>query len=536
MRECHRGALFDEKKVDALFAELNQCHLAGAAVGIAISGTPVYRKGFGLASMEMPVALSPSIRMRIGSVTKHFTSLAYMVLCEEGRAAVDDPVRRFLPHLNRICHDVSMRQLMAHVSGLRDSCDIRLRLSGHGGTPTSASELVALYRDIEDTNAAPGVTWIYNNGAYVILSAVIEQITGQSLEQVLRERIFRPVGMHDTLLRPWDTDFLPNSARAHLATRPGTYEAANWGLDWAGAGAIVSTVDDMLRWLRHMDAPIVGTPATWEAMKQPFALSNGTLTSYGLGLAIGEFRGLGTLYHNGGWLGGNAQMLKGPACGLDVIVIVNRGDLVASRFVEKILDVCLPGQEPAREIRDDEFATGIYVSPASGRVIQLFAKQGQQIVSIDGVDLPYLQGADRVLRPVPSWGHIRRIVRIVGNPAKPAHIQLDDFGEHDELVRAEAGEDAAGAEAIVGHYRSAATGTDAVIFANRDGAHVRMAGRFNTTLYRLHQIADRIWNTSSPASTYYKLILSFDPDRSLFRLTTGNTRALPFRRVGQSAP
>ena len=128
--------LFDENAIDSIFSPVDQCHLGGAAVGIAIGGTPIYRKGFGLASMELPVVLSPSIRMRIGSVTKHFTSLAYMLLCEDGRAGIDDPIRKFLPHLNPVCHDISMRQLMSHVSGLRDSCDIRLRLSGYGGTPT----------------------------------------------------------------------------------------------------------------------------------------------------------------------------------------------------------------------------------------------------------------------------------------------------------------------------------------------------------------------------------------------------------------
>src|ERR1700720_4491723 len=103
---------FDEKKVDAIFTDFDQCHLPGAAVGIAIGGRPVYRKGFGLASIELPIVLSPSIRMRIGSTTKHFTALAYMLLCEEGRADVDDPIGKFLPELHPVSHKITMRQLM----------------------------------------------------------------------------------------------------------------------------------------------------------------------------------------------------------------------------------------------------------------------------------------------------------------------------------------------------------------------------------------------------------------------------------------
>ena len=97
---------FDEEKVDSIFAELDQCHLPGAAVGIAVDGLPVYRKGFGLASMELPVLLSPTIRMRIGSTSKHFTCLAYLLLCEEGRAEIDDPIGKYLPEL----HPRSLRQ------------------------------------------------------------------------------------------------------------------------------------------------------------------------------------------------------------------------------------------------------------------------------------------------------------------------------------------------------------------------------------------------------------------------------------------
>src|SRR5438128_1835507 len=119
-RSANRTASFDEKKIDAVFADLNQCHLPGAAVGIAIGGKPVYRKGFGLANMELSVVLSPSIRMRIYSTTKHFTCLAYMLLCEDGKAGIDDPIGKHLPELHPVSRNVTVRQLMGNISGLRD--------------------------------------------------------------------------------------------------------------------------------------------------------------------------------------------------------------------------------------------------------------------------------------------------------------------------------------------------------------------------------------------------------------------------------
>src|ERR1700678_483044 len=121
---------FDEKKIDRIFEEVNQCELPGVAVGVAIGGKCVYRKGFGLANMELPISLSPAMRMRIGSTTKHFTSLAYLLLCEEGRAGLDDQLRTYFPELHPVTHNVTMRQLMGQMSGLRDAHDISWQFSG----------------------------------------------------------------------------------------------------------------------------------------------------------------------------------------------------------------------------------------------------------------------------------------------------------------------------------------------------------------------------------------------------------------------
>jgi len=241
------GVQFDERKVDAIFAGVDQCHLPGVAVGIAIEGKPVYRKGFGLASMELPTLLSPSIRMRIASTSKHFTCLAYLLLCEEGGAGIDDPVGRHLPELNPVAHGVTMRQLMGNTGGLRDVYDVFVQFnetySRYGGVAQSvtSADLLALYRDIDDVNTAPGTAWMYNNGGWLILSAVIERITGKSLERVMWERIFEPIGMYDSLVRRSDSDFVSNSATPHSLNPAGGFERLYWGLDncfRCGSGSI----------------------------------------------------------------------------------------------------------------------------------------------------------------------------------------------------------------------------------------------------------------------------------------------------------
>lgn len=234
MSTSHVSFDFDEGKIDRIFSELNQFRLPGAAIGISVGGKPVYRKGFGLANMELPVVLSPTIRLRIGSTSKHFTCLAFMLLCEEGLARIEDPIGRYVPELNAASRAVTMRQLMGNISGIRDVYEIFTQFnecySGYGGPAhaVGSADLLSLYSEIDDVNAPAGATWIYNNGGWLLLTLAIERISGKSLETFMRERIFDPIGMSDTLLLRSDTVFVSNRGSQHVRGINGGFERLFW--------------------------------------------------------------------------------------------------------------------------------------------------------------------------------------------------------------------------------------------------------------------------------------------------------------------
>jgi CubicO group peptidase (beta-lactamase class C family) len=534
---------FQEPKIDALFADLDRCHMPGAAVGISIGGRPVYRKGFGVANMELPVFLSPTIRMRIGSTTKHFTCLAYLLLCEDGLAGLDDPIVKHLPELHPVTHAVTARQLMGNISGLRDAHDIAWQLSGTG-RPVSSADVLSLYRFIDDVNAPPGAAYIYNNGGFLILSAAIERITGQPFEEVLKERIFEPVGMYDTMLRRVDSDFVPNSAALHM-TNPSYhspilriahptagFEKTSIGT-LAGEAGIVSTVDDMLRWLAHMDAPKVGGAATWKTMKTPQTLANGASTGYGLGLITYRHRGAEVLCHPGGVMGGNSQMLKVPAAGLNVVIMVNRADVSGLLLCNQILDVCLPGLEPVYKARHGSIATGVYRSATSERVIELFGQEGQQMASIDGLDMAFEADSAGSLWPVGIFqGYTRQGITLAGDLTRPRSIELSDFGCKDILLPAEPATHVDLAE-ITGLYRSETTATEVVISGSADRAELMTRGRFGEAHFTLKCLGKRIWRARSAGSMPWGGILSFSNPPTTFRFFTFRTRALPFTRESE---
>lgn len=521
---------FDPRDIELIFAELDQDALPGAAVGIAIHGRPVFRRGFGLANMELPVLLSPSIRMRIGSTSKHFAALAYLLMCEDGVASVDDPIGKYLPEIHQISRGVTARQLMSHTSGLRDVHDISYQLSGIGRS-VSTKQLFEMYRSIDDVNAAAGATWMYNNGGYVLLTVMIERISGESLENVLRKSIFEPLGMYDTMLRRYDSDFVPNSATLHMPRPDGAgFEKAHVGSAIAGEGGIVSTVDDMLRWLAHMDAPRIGSACTWNWLRESQCVGNGTQAGYSLGLMIGRYRGVETLSHAGGVLAGNSQMLKVPSAGLDLVIMVNRGDVYAMTLAERVLDACLPELSPIPTVKRKPNVTGVFRSAVSGRVIQLFADNSQQMVSIDGMDMPLDRDEAGVWWPAGIWSYLKQSIHIEGSLESPTAVCFTDFGNEDQLspVRDLRQRDL---ESCVGQYHSSGTQTDVAISTVDCQLIMVTTGAFGSVSYQLDRLGDGILRAKPVVESFIGGVLSFDEDHQGFRLSTFRTSALPFRRV-----
>jgi CubicO group peptidase (beta-lactamase class C family) len=529
-RAARHRLCFDEGKIDQLFAAINQCYLPGAAVGIAIDGKPVYRKGFGLASIELPIVLSPTIRMRIGSISKHFTALAYMLLCEDGKAGLDDQLGKYLSEIHPVSRRVTMRQLMGNISGLRDVYNFRLQFAGIGGRLTSSSELLQLYQEIDDVNVKPGTAWLYNNGGYLLLSAVVERVGGSSLEEFLRERIFEPVGMHATLLRRWDSSFVPNSATTHMRLPSGAFERLEWGVDWAGGGAIASTVDDMLRWLAHMDHPLVGSAETWAAIKSPQTLANGTSAGDGFGLFTSNYRGLQTLSHAASWTGGNAKMLKIPAAGLDIVVMVNRHDVWATSLACQLLDACVSDLDPEPATSDRQLhAEGVFRSPTTGRVVQLLSRDGKPILSADGHDVPCIQTDQGELRPVALRAYVKWVVTPSDDSRKPKTIRLDDFGNVDDLVR-QAPVEPRDVSSISGRYHSAVLGIDATISQTITGPQLVTVSRFGSAIFALECIADGVWRARHQAGLNWGGLVTTDSDLRAFYFTDVGNRSLVFHR------
>jgi D-aminopeptidase len=289
-----------------------------------------------------------------------------------------------------------------------------------------------------------------------------------------------------------------------------------------------------------MDAPWIGSAPTWELMKSAQTLANGTSTGYGLGLFIGRYRGIGTLHHSGGGLGANSQMLKVPAAGLDIVVMVNRHDVKGLLLANKILDSCLPDLDPIDRPRVRPVATGTFRSRVTGRVIQLYGTSNgpvgdevKQTVSVDGSDFLFEPATcgDNVLRPTGVADYLKLALTLKGDPQEPTSIRLDDYGNVDELAPISTSKDK-DVNKIVGLYCLNMRSAQCTISEAANELRLETKGFFGSTTYNLEYLGEELWRAkpTQMSRSFIQGILRLDEDGGGFRFSTNGTLSVWFRR------
>lgn len=391
-------AAFSERSLQA------NCDPAGpgAAVLVARGAHVLYRGACGLASLELAVPLEAGQVFRIGSVTKQFAAAATLHLAAEGRLSLDDALSRFLPDYPN-AEAISVRMLLDHTSGVRSYTGMAGVMDGSIMRDVDTRGLIASFRDAPP-DFAPGAQYRYNNSGYVLLGAVIEQASGMAWHDYLQQVFFTPLGMPHT--------GYGNAAGGVIAGHVGGYTRAGSG--WAparylsmtqphAAGALVSTVDDLLRWNLALHTGQVLSPAHYEAMVTPAGVA--ATQHYGLGIVADTLRGRPALQHGGGIPGFASYLLYLPDSQTSVVVMANADAMADGRLGPGPLANLLaayaigapypdktPVEVPAQVLA--QYA-GVYrIDPQSTRVIRI---QGDGLTSqrTGGIVYPLIPvGAD----------------------------------------------------------------------------------------------------------------------------------------------
>ena len=312
----------DRAYVDSIMAASYRPNGPGAVIMVARNGTPLYRKAYGLASVELNVPNRPEYLFRIGSVSKQFTAVAMLQLAQAGKVSLTDDIRTYLPDYSTHGRTITIEHLLTHTSGIPSYTEkpgfIKEILMDK-----SKEEIVKFFMD-DSLLFEPGSDWSYSNSGYVLAGLVIEKVSGTSLEEYLQKNLFLPAGMIHTAIGTYEK-VLPGAVTGYdqagdSAYRPAAYLSWTWPY---AAGAIVSSVDDMLKWDEALYTEKL-LPRRWlEKAWTSFTLPGGEPTHYGYGWTSCEFRGLPLITHGGGINGFVCDAIRIPSKHLYVVVLSN---------------------------------------------------------------------------------------------------------------------------------------------------------------------------------------------------------------------
>jgi D-aminopeptidase len=525
--------------LDALFSPFNRSDAPGLAVGIAQRGRLLYRRAFGLASLEHTVANTPRTRFRIGSTSKHFTGLLALLLAEDGKLDMNSPIRRYIPELAGPGGDPTVRQLLQHRGGSR--CYLDVGFLAHGmALPAKGAALAAQVRQT-GRNFAPGDAMIYNNGGYHLVSIAIERAGGAPFETQLRQRLFEPLGMVDTASVPSDYSITPGIAAMHVPAPDGGWRRGLFPSEEVrGEGAIVSTVDDMLRWAEHLRArDRFGSPASWAQLTDLPVFPDGTVGHYALGLTVQTYRGARVVQHAGGVIGGSCQLLSVPDHGLDIVMLANGAPgcnpvELAEQAADLVLAEHLGERTPTIDAADYKDVLGEWWSASTGMIYGLIDEKGVLKLSLCGSPgaLPLETDAEgRLVARGTGVGEIR----IGLDEAARGNGLTVSFGGQSAVYR-RVSSDAVDIEAVaakaVGRYGSVDAGCTAAIERDGDRFVLSCGDQYGQVRMELIWLGETVARVVAPFIGGFGALSFSKQDGSVtgFRFDSMRTRNLTFER------
>lgn len=303
-------------------AVMQERRVPGAAVAVVKNGKTIKKQGYGVASVEFNVPVTTETVFEIGSITKQMTGAGILLLVEEGKVNLDEKISVYLPNTPESWKNVTVRNLLTHTSGIRSytAIGVGFELTKRMKRDEFIKALANYPLDFE-----PGSRYSYNNSGYNLLGFIIEAVSGKSYWDFMRERIFLPLGMTHTFDR--DPKYVIKNRAVGYELENGQFIGRDYDLtDIFAAGAIVSTVEDLLKWdAAWRNDALLKKESKAEAWK-PFVLTDGKSNPYGLGWSVADFRGHKLVSHSGSTAGFNAQILRFTDDDLSVIVLTNLGD------------------------------------------------------------------------------------------------------------------------------------------------------------------------------------------------------------------
>lgn len=315
----------DEDLAKAINETLTQSYKPnepGAAVIVVKDGKVLFRKGYGMANLELGVPVEPDMVFRLGSITKQFTAVAVLMLAEQGKLSLSDEITKFLPDYPTKGHKITVEHLLNHTSGIKSYTSMPEWLA-LWRKDTTVKELIDLFKD-QPMDFAPGEKWSYNNSGYFLLGAIIEKASGQTYQDFVEKNIFAPLGMkhsyYDNTSR-----IIPRRVTGYSKGSEGFRNAAYLSMFQPfAAGSLMSSVDDLALW----DAALYTDKLVkQESLKRAWTaslLTNKKSAHYGYGWSLSSYEDRALIEHSGGINGFATYAVRVPDQRTYVAILTNR--------------------------------------------------------------------------------------------------------------------------------------------------------------------------------------------------------------------
>jgi D-alanyl-D-alanine carboxypeptidase len=347
-------------------AALAQTGVPSASVAIVKDGQIAYVHAYGTARLEPPTPARAEMRYSIGSISKQFTATAILMLAEQGKLSLDDPVAKYVPTLTR-ANEVTIRQLLSHTSGYQDYWP-QDYVPPFMTQPITTEKIMDLWAR-KPLDFDPGAKWQYSNTNYVIAGVIVEKVSGKPLLDFLQERMFSPLGMQrvDNI----DLHQLPeDDATGYMRYALGPPRVApKEGPGWLfAAGELAMPASELARWDIGMLEQRLLKPATYKEMETEVKLKDGSATRYGLGLQVGNIAGHRMVSHGGEVSGFTAQNSVFPDDNLAVVVLTNQDAASASSLIARQIATLLLAPANSGAGKKLEQARNIFAGLQQGKI------------------------------------------------------------------------------------------------------------------------------------------------------------------------
>jgi CubicO group peptidase (beta-lactamase class C family) len=346
---------------------LEQTGVPSASIAVVQHGKLAYTHAYGsahLATASTPaLSATPEMRYSIGSISKQFTATALLLLQEQGKLSIDDPVGKYVPGLTR-GDEVTIRQILSHTSGYEDYWAEDYVMTSMR-RPTTAQQILDTWAK-KPLDFDPGTQWQYSNTNFVIAGCILEKVSGEPYFQFITEHILRPLGMTSA----WNSDQTklgPDDATPYYRHALGPLRVApKEGLGWMfAAGELAMTAHDLALWDESLLAHSILKPESYAQMFTEVKLKNGEGTHYGLGVDVKDVSGHRSIEHGGevsGFVSENQVLIDD---GVAVVVLTNQDAVGAAQTIAHLAAPIVAVYPPTAE---EQQALDLYHGLQQGKI------------------------------------------------------------------------------------------------------------------------------------------------------------------------